>query len=226
MKAAHIINILKSYPFCDIERGNTIIRRQLPTDELDEGLLESYTSAYGKIKIIPKRMSGNSPIRIQDEAVELSASDFPKQYSQGLNGFDSQPSQGGSGELYKIMYENARAEASEYKQKYEAALNDKHKAELEMVGNKSNWLEHIGPTMGTLGAVLLNGGAPAGMGSIPQQPVSTPAPANLQPVDPQLKAIITYYNKLDADNKQKVYTLLAKVFTDLGRIDDVLDLLN
>lgn len=172
-------------------------------------------------------MSGNSPIRIQDEAVELSASDFPKQYSQGLNGLDAQPQGSGSGELYKIMYENARAEASEYKQKYEAALNDKHKAELEMVGSKSNWMEHIGPTLGPLAGVLLNAGAPAGMGNIPQQqPVSMPAPANLQPVDPQLKAIVTYYNKLDAENKQKVYTLLAKVFTDLGRIDDVLDLLN
>lgn len=228
------LNILKSYPLFDIDTlSGELKRKQLSPDMADENMIRGYVNMFGGIRLVPKKLIGASPMRLPSEAIEIRLTDLRPEYPvrQGLNGYlDTPPptyqmsrnSDNSSAELYRIMWENAKEEAREYKRKYEEAINDKHKAELELAG-KGNGMGEVLGAMAPALAGLMGGGA-AGVGNVPHTPQTAPA---LQPIkDQKLGLIINYYNRLAPEDKEKVYNLLAKVFTDLSQIDTILEMLN
>jgi hypothetical protein len=225
MEIQSALTIIKTYPFADIDNEQGTIRRHVSTTDLTAELLRSYISAYKKITLVPKRMMGTSPQRLISEVIKV---DVPAlQPVNGLNGFDTPQSMGANSgqnsELYRIMYENAKDEAKEYKQKYEEAIKEKHKAEIELAGNKNSVVGDIAQGLAGFAPMLMGGiGKTAvGVGEAPQQ--ATPHNGNLKPIsDIKLQAIIRYYSNLDDVSKQRIYDLLAKVFTDLSLIDKIL----
>lgn len=228
------LNIIRSYPFVDIDKGETIIRRHVATAELTPDLLRSYLEMHGQISIVPKRMNGNAPTRLAAESMTLNAAKFagvgmgaldaiaPVQYNHHAPS-NPAPSAGNS-DVYRILYEQALADVREYKRKYEDAKEAQHKAELELAGNKNSMVGDIAQGLAGVAPMLFGGGgAPvAGLAGAPPatQPQAPTQPP--RPVDQRTAAIVKHYSGLDDTNKQKVYTLLAKVFSDISRIDDIL----
>jgi len=205
------------------------------TAELTPDLLRSYLEMHGQISIVPKRMNGNAPTRLAAESMTLNAAKFagvglgaldaiaaPVQYNHPAPSAPA-PS-AGNGDVYRILYEQALADVREYKRKYEDAKDAQHKAELELAGNKNSMVGDIAQGLAGVAPMLFGGGgAPvAGLAGAPT-PTQTQAPAPpARPVDQRTAAIVKHYSGLDDTNKQKVYTLLAKVFSDISRIDDIL----
>ncbi len=220
MEIQSALTIIKTYPFVDIDTDQGTIRKHLPTNELSADLIRSYLATYKRIMLVPKRLIGTSPQRQVQEAITLDLSAL--QPVNGLSGFDGSPmvANNNNSELYRIMYENAKEEAREYKRKYEDAIADKHKAELELAGNKNSVVGDIAQGLAGFAPMIMGsmGKAPVGVGEAPQ-PQAQPA-NNFKPVsDVKLQAIIRAYYNLDETAKQKVYDLLAKVFSDLSVID-------
>lgn len=236
MDVSAALNILKSYPLFDIDTlsGETK-RKQLSPDMADEKMIRGYVNAFGGIRLVPKKLIGASPMRLTSETIEIRVTDLRPEYpaQQGLNGMFDTPSpayqmsrnhDNSNTELYRLMYENAKEEAREYKRKYEDAINDKHKAELELAGKGNGMGEAFGAMVPALAGLMTGGGGAAGVGNVPRTPPAAPA---LQPIkDQKLGLIINYYNRLATEDKEKVYNLLAKVFTDLSQIDTLLEMLN
>lgn len=226
MTTTDIIRIARSYPYIDIEANGNVIRKQIQPTELSEELLRSYVSIYDKLTIVPKKMVGSSPMRIMDEAISFDKKTLHITEEAGLGGFElPQRSTSASSELYKIMYENAKEEAREYKRKYEDAISDKHKAELELAGSKSGGLDGIIQGLAGFAPMLLNGGAaaPQSLGDVPAQQPQQPVP--VKRIDVRLQAIAKHYTSLAEDTKEKVYTLLTKLFTDITKIDELNELI-
>lgn len=225
MDIQSVLTILKTYPFADIDSEGVTIRKHIATGDLSPDLVRSYLVQYHNITLVPKRMMGTSPVRNQQEAITLDAAKLQPAPSYGLNGFDGMPphSSGGSSELYKIMYENAKEEAREYKRKYEDAINDKHRAELELASSKNSFVGDIAQGLAGFAPVLMGGmganapAAPVGIGEVPK-PQVTAKPLT----DVKLQAIVKYYSGLDNAAKERVYSLLAKVFSNLNLIDKML----
>lgn len=266
MDTQRVIATLSQYPFVDIEKvGGSMIQKQIKTSELTPEMIKGFALSYGKILITPKRMMGNSPLRVPSSAIEVDANSLAgapvQNYSRGgLNGFkenfqletqphyESQPQNyhqpqqyqqqnypsyqqqpmsghGNSQEsgLYKILYDGAIRDLKDMTAKYEAEREKRHAAEIELSGSKNSVVGDIAQGLsGVLPAILgMNGGgASVGMGEAPQAPAQQP---QVKPItDPKLSAIVKYYATLDPENKDKVYNLLAKVFTDLSLIDTFL----
>lgn len=218
------LTIIKTYPFADIDSEGITIRKHIATSDLTPDLVRSYLVQYRKITLVPKRMMGTSPIRNTQEAISLDAASLQPVSLHGLNGFDGVPAQssGGSAELYRIMYENAKEEAREYKRKYEDAVSDKHRAELELASNKNSVVGDIAQGLAGFAPMLMGGMGGSSAVGVGEVPKPQPQP-NTKPVsDIKLQAIVKYYAGLDSTNKQKVYDLLAKVFSDLTLIDKMM----
>ena len=168
-------------------------------------MVTNSTYAYFDMK------NGNAPIRLVGSAIVVDDA------GRSLAGYEpnyipqpvSIPRGNDSGDLYRILYENSKEEARDYKRKYEDALNEKHKVELELAGNKNSFVGDIAQGLAGFAPMLMGGmGGGVGVGS-----VAPSAPQPLKPVtDTKLAAIIQYYNRLDAHDKDKVYNLLALVF--------------
>lgn len=235
MELQNALSIARTYPYVDIDAEGRTIRKHLNTGELTPELLRSYVVAHQQVTIVPKKLNGNSPIRLIGNAMTVDLGSIQNHQPRGLDGFEPSfppvapaPSsrQSGSEDLYRILYENAREEAREYKRKYEDALNDKHKVELELAGNKNSVVGDIAQGLAGFAPMLMGSmGGGVGVAGVPQQQQPQPAPG-LKPVsDVKLAAIIQYYNKLDDAGRQKVYELLAKVFADLSKIDQIISTL-
>jgi len=222
MNLNEILGILRSYPAFDIEKPDGIIlRKQLKPGQDAEEILRSYAAMHGRLRIIPKRKQGNAFIRDTSSIMELGAVSDPLSYS--LAGISpGQPSVAdNSGEIYRIMWEAEKQNAREYRDKYEKTLEELRKLEVEHAASKNNVLgDIVGGLAGVLPSVI--GGQVPALGS------AQPAPNNnLQPVtDKRLVGIISYYNKLDEQGKAKIYSLLAKVFQNMQKIDDVISLMD
>ncbi len=228
MNLKDVIEVLKTYSFVDIESRGVMVRKQYPTAELSEGILRSYLAIHSSLSVVPKKMLGNSPMRLTDETIHLDKSDI--EGMAGLGSIETPSVMRGSSaesELYKIMYENARAEASEYKRKYEDALNDKHKAEIQLAAKGDSGLGEIVQGLAGFAPIFFGGGgaAPAlGDTSTNQQP--QPQAQVVERADVRLQGIVRHFSTLTEENKAKVYNLLVKVFTDLDKIDQILPLLD
>lgn len=227
MKIESAITIIQTYQFADIDADGKSVRKHIATSDINTELLRSYLDAYGSIQLVPKKANGNSPIRLVGNAITVEAD------SRGLAGIDtvsampvSAPVSGGSSaDLYRILYETAKDEARDYKRKYEDVLNEKHKVELELAGNRNSVVGDIAQGLAGFAPLLMGGmGGNVGVGSIAQTP--QPAQPAVKPVtDVKLAAIIQYYNKLDETDRDKVYQLLAKVFGDISKIDSLIQTL-
>lgn len=228
MTTSDIVKIANSYPFIDIEANGNIVRKNIKPSELSEDLLRSYVSLYDKLSIVPKRMVGSSPMRIVDEAISFDKASLNIK-DVGLSGFDELPQRSnGNGEMYKILYETAKEEARDYKRRYEEAIIDKHKVELELAGSKSGGLDGIISGLAGFAPMLLNQGAPASMplGNVSQQPQQqAQVPVPVKRVDVRLQAIAKHYSSLDEATKDKVYAFLGKLFTDISKIDELNELI-
>ncbi|NMC34840.1 MAG: hypothetical protein GYA36_20660 [Veillonellaceae bacterium] len=123
--------------------------------------------------------------------------------------------------MYRIMWENERENAREYREKYEKTLEELRKLEVEHAASKNS---AVGDIVAGLAGVVpslmgLDGGA---LGTTAGKPQG--AGQSLQPVkDNRLQAIVMYYTKLDENQKSKVYNLLAKVFQNINSIDSILE---
>jgi len=227
MNLKDVLQVLKTYPTVDIETKDKLIRRNISTSELSEALLRSYVSIYSIITIIPKKMTGNAPMKVPDEAITISHKDLEGE--NGLSGVEtglsvSSRSSSPESELYKIMYENAKEEAREYKRKYEDALNDKHKAEIELAGSKGSGLGEIAQGLAGFAPMLL--GAGTGTGSPAPLGEAQPQAHVAKKADVRLQAIVKHYSTLNEEEKDAVYNLLSKVFGDLGKINEIVSLLD
>jgi hypothetical protein len=222
------LTILQTYPFVDIESNGGNVRKQLPTKELTTDLVQSYLQQYNSITLIPKKLMGNAPIRISSEKIELNLETSP---ISGLGSFENNsfpatrqemPSQSSNGDIYRILYENALSEARDYKRKYEEARDEKHKAELELVGNKNSVIGDIANGLSGF-APMLMGGLNGGLGNAEnakQEQNKTETP----PItDIKLKAIIQQYSKLNEENRNKLYKLLAFIFGDISNLDQFIN---
>ena len=223
MNLASVINILRTYPSCDIDKiSGQLIRKSVATNELTEDLLSSYADVYGSIRIYPKKQMGAVQVRVVDEMIEYSP-----EKSSGLSGIDSLhvvPS-GNMEAVYKMMYENEKESAREYKRKYEDMLTDLRKLEVEHAGSKSSVFGDIASGLAGFAPMLMGGGA-AGLGTTSPETKPTITQTGYKPIeDNRLAAIIQYYQKLGEENKVKVYNLLAKVFTNLDDIDQIIQLI-
>jgi NADH dehydrogenase/NADH:ubiquinone oxidoreductase subunit G len=174
-------------------------------------------------------MTGNAPMKVTDEAITISHKDLEGE--NGLSGIEaglgvSSRSSSPESELYKIMYENAKEEAREYKRKYEDALNDKHKAEIELAGSKSSGLGEIAQGLAGFAPMLLGAGtsSPAPLGEA--QPHSQSQAQVAKKADVRLQAIVKHYSTLQEDEKEAVYSLLVKVFSDMEKIGEIVSLLD
>jgi hypothetical protein len=226
MELQNALSIAQTYPFVDIDADGRTIRKHINPQELSIPVMRGYVQAHKQITIVPKKLNGNSPVRLIGNSITVDHSEIPQypirqHFAESLNGFDGamQPNNGNS-ELYRIMYENAKEEAREYKRKYEDAINDKHKAELELAGSKNSVVGDIAQGLAGFAPMIMGGmtNGVAGMGNA----TPPPAPA-LKPVaDVKLAAIVKYYSTLDESSRQKVYDLLAKVFADISKIDKLL----
>lgn len=223
MKIESAITIIQTYLFADIDADGKTIRKHIDTKEITNSLLESFIDAYKSVTLVPKKLNGNSPIRLVGNSITVEAE------SKGLNGFNNipampvpGPASSNSGDLYRILYENAKDEAKEYKRKYEDVLNEKHKVELELAGNKNSYVGDIAQGLAGFAPMLMGGmGGGVGMGGVGQTPTQ-PQPSIKPVTDVKLAAIIQYYNKLDDAEREKVYQLLAKVFGDISIIDSLI----
>lgn len=229
MNLKDVLQVLKTYPTVDIETKDKLIRRNISTSELSEALLRSYVSIYSIITIIPKKMTGNAPMKVPDEAITVSHKDLEGE--GGLSGIEaglgvSSRSSSPESELYKIMYENAKEEAREYKRKYEDALNDKHKAEIELAGSKGSGLGEIAQGLGSLAPMFLGmgGGSPQPLGEA--QPQAQPQAHVAKKADVRLQAIVKHYSTLQEEEKEAVYSLLVKVFSNMEKIGEIVSLLD
>jgi len=223
MSIKDVLQILQTYNHVDIESKSKVIRKHIATDELSEELLKSYLAVYGEITLIPK----NGSNKIVEQALNLDGSNVEYAPSLGsVNAPYQHRSTSPESELYKIMYENAKEEAREYKRKYEDALNDKHKAEIELAGSKSSGLGEIAQGLAGFAPMLLGAGnqsanALGNAPAAPQQQVQV-----TQKADVRLQGIVKHYNGLDEETKAKVYTLLTKVFSDTQKLDEVISLID
>lgn len=222
MNLNEILGILRSYPAFDIEKPDgTILRKQLRPGTDAEEILRSYAGMYGRLRIIPKRKQGNAFIRDTSSIMELGAgSESPSYPLAGISQYHPVPADN-SGEIYRLMWETEKQNAREYRDKYEKTLEELRKLEVEHAASKNNML---GDIVGGLAGVL-----PSVIGSqTPALGAATPQPTGgLQPVsDKRLIGIISFYNKLDESGKAKIYALLAKIFQNMQKIDDVISLID
>lgn len=223
MNLKDVLQVLKTYPAVDIESSNKLIRRNISTEELSESLLRSYISMHSTITIIPKKMTGNAPIRIKDEAITIDKQSIEGDIGLGNVEMASR-SNSPESELYKIMYENAKEEAREYKRKYEDALNDKHKAEIELAGSKSGGLGELAQGLAGFAPMLLgNGQQSAPLGEANQ---GNDKPRVEKKADPRLQAIVKHFSALTDENKDNVYTLVVKACSNLEKIDEIVSLMD
>lgn len=222
MNLNDVLNIIKSYSHVDIESEGKIIRKHIPTSELQSGLLKSYVSIHGSIKIIPKRMVGNAPMKVADEAIMVDKSSVETDVGLGTIETASR-SNSPESELYKIMYENAKEEAREYKRKYEDALNDKHKAEIELAGSKNSGFGDIAQGLAGFAPMLLGGNQSAPLGEANQSEGKTKVEKK---ADPRLQAIVKNYSTLSDDNKDGIYALVVKALSNLEKIDEIISLMD
>jgi hypothetical protein len=226
MTIANALNILKTYPNFDIDKAGVTLRKNLKTEDATVDFINSYLVAHGKITLVPKSLNGNSPVRNEVDFIDLDSSMIEKPQS-ALNGFGELPPMPmGNDGFYKILYEQTRAELSDLKRRYDDAKDDKHKAEIELVANRSGvgaqlvqGVTALAPTL----AGIFGGGGMAGVGSTetPQQQIQAQE-VKKQAQDPKLVAIVQHYGTLDEETKTKVYNLLAKVFATPTLLDELL----
>lgn len=233
MDLSAVIQVIRTHPFVDIEKiDGGIVRKHMPTSELSESTIRSYGAIYGDIRLVPKKLMGNAPLRLESEAIvvpKISVDPVPAPLPfTGLTGLGSpyQPqAQPATGEnVYKILYERANDEAKEYKRKYEDTLTELRKLEVEHAGSKGNVLGDIAQGLAGVAPLLIGKGA-AGLGEAPSQPVQQ-QPAVSPVKDKRLVNIVTYYNRLGEDGKQQVYELLALVFSEPGNAERAIRALN
>jgi len=222
MNLNEILGILRSYPAFDIEKPDgAILRKQLKPGHEAEEILRSYASMYGRLRIIPKRKQGSAYIRDTSSIMEFGTlSETPSYPLAGIGMLQTATTGDNSGEIYRIMWEAEKQNAREYRDKYEKTLEELRKLEIEHAASKNNVLgDIVGGLAGVLPSVI--GSQTPALGSA--QPVSN----NLQPLtDKRLVGIISFYNKLDEQGKAKIYSLLAKVFQNMQKIDDIISLID
>ncbi len=221
MNLNDVLNIIQSYSHVDIESEGKVIRKHLPTSDLTIDLLGSYLSIHGVLAIIPKKMMGNAPMKQTDETIMLNKSSVK---GSGLGSIETatRPTSSGESELYRIMYENAREEARDYKRKYEEAQNDKHKAEIELAGSKHSGLGEIAQGLAGFAPMLLG----AGSSSSPSPLGNTNQPAPVVKADPRLQNIAKRYAILTEEDKDSIYGLTIKALANLDKVDDIIAMLD
>jgi hypothetical protein len=245
MDIQRVISILSQYPFIDVEKSDgSPIQKHIKTSDLTAEMVKGWALAYVKITITPKKMMGNSPMRVSHAAIEIDSNslvDVPQQsYNRGgLNGFNEpsypnyppqhysqyhqpqQPMSGNESGLYKILYETALNDLRAMTTKYEEEREKRHTSELELSGSKNSVIGDIAQGLSGFAPMLMGmagGGAGVGMGEAPQ--AQTAQAPQVKPIsDAKLAAIVKYYNTLDDEHRQKIYDLLAKVFANMSLID-------
>ena len=222
----NIITILKAYPAVDIFKNSdqTVIRRQLYPNEITEELLKSYAALHGDLYVMPKLMSGNSPRKVEDEAIIIPRNLILQSQTQPLSGFsDPTPVQSGNSDMYRIMYEREREEAKDWKQKYESTLEQLRQKEIQLAEQKPDVMGDVMKGLAGFAPLLLNQGA-GSLGSTPQTPAK---PTNLQPIsDNRLTAIIGYWPKIDENTKNNIYNIVAAILSNPDKVEAVLLALN
>lgn len=213
MDINQIISRLKQYPFFDIEKGGTVVRKQVATDYINAELIADFIRQYGEMYFIPKRMKGNSPKQLIEHRIKIDAQGASAPAQQFLQ-FDHQPAQqafaglgnphsnmqnnfpqqyqhsypqhqqaSGNGDLYKVLYDAKCNELIEANRKLEDERERRHKAELELSGSKNSVVGDIAQGLAGIAPMLL-GGMGGGAGL-----AGTPAPAQVQQAAPRLQPV-------------------------------------
>ncbi|NTW18178.1 MAG: hypothetical protein HGA42_00590 [Nostocales cyanobacterium W4_Combined_metabat2_030] len=233
MTITQALQIIQTYPHYDIDKEGLTLRKNLKTGDATLDLINSYLSAHGKITLVPKYMNGNAPTRNENDSIALDSSMLEKVNPapvNGLGGFENIPASSPSESFYKILYEQSRAELSDLKRRYDDAKDEKHKAEIELVANKNGvgaqLVQGVTALAPALAGIFGGGVAGVGVGSTEAPSPSPMQQAQLEAAkDSKLVAIVQHYQTLDNEMKAKVYSLLAKLFSNPGQIDEILSLL-
>jgi hypothetical protein len=218
----NIITILKAYPAVDIFRNSdkSVIRRQLYPNEITEDLLKSFASVHGDLYVMPKLMSGNSPRKVEDEAIIIPRNLLVQAVHQTLSGFTDTPVHNGNSDMYRIMYEREREESKDWKQKYENTLEQLRQKEILLAEQKPDVMGDVMKGLAGFAPLLMSQGAPA-LGSTPAKP------SNLQPInDNRLTAIIGYWPKIDENTKNNIYNIVAAILSNPDKAEAVFSVLN
>lgn len=222
MTVGEALVVLRTYPAFDIEKfDGTPLRRQVRMGQDTVELLQSYVRMHGQIRVIPKRKQGSAYVRDTGSIMEVGgAQSTPYPLGSIDSGYIAGAASAGT-DVYRVMWENERENAREYREKYEKTLEELRKLEVEHAASKNSAIGDI--VTGLAGVVPslmgLDGGT---LGSTSGKPQGAGQP--LQPVkDNRLQAIVMYYSKLDDSQKSKVYNLLAKVFQNINSIDSILE---
>ena len=226
MTIQYALNILKTYPFVDIDKEGETIRKQVKSEDVTAELLNSYLSAHKKIELVPKTAQGASTIRNTADTISLNSSMIESNVA-GLNGisedYTRNPSAlpqpvGGLEVFYKNLWEDAKNDVRDYKRRYEDAIADKHKLDIELAGNKNSFMSNLAPALAGLAPMLMGGGvAPLAGTSEPQ--LNAPSPQPIQ--DSRIVGIVKFFATLDEPTKAKFYELCGKIFTDTSQIDTI-----
>ena len=120
MDINQIISRLKQYPFFDIEKGGTVVRKQVATDYINAELIADFIRQYGEMYFIPKRMKGNSPKQLIEHRIKIDAQGASAPAQQFLQ-FDHQPAQqafAGLGNPHSTMLNNYPQQYQPQQQQY------------------------------------------------------------------------------------------------------------
>lgn len=229
MDISAAINVLQSYPYCDIEkRDGTLLRKQVSTSEISEALLKSYATLNGDIRVIPKRLMGKAPLRIESEAILIPSSPEPPMYQQqpllGLSGVGAQFSST-SNEMYKILYEKECKEKDDYRKRYEDTLSELRKLEVEHAGSKGSLMGDIAQGLAGVAPFIMGGKGGGALGEAPA--ASAPAQPQMTKVqDKRLVNIINYFSRLEEEGKAAFYNLFAKATERRENVSKAIEVLS
>lgn len=229
MTIQYALNILKTYPFVDIDKGGETIRKQIKSEDVTAELLNSYISAHKKIELVPKSTQGNTSIRNTSDTITLDSSMIEKSSNVGgLNGISDDytrnpaalPQPVGALEVfYKNLWEDAKNDVRDYKRRYEDAMAEKHKLDIEIAGNKNSFMSNLAPALGSLVPMFM-GGSTAPLAGTPE--TQTTSQPQIQPIqDVRIKGIVQFFATLDEPTKAKFYELCGKIFADTSQIDTI-----
>lgn len=226
MELQEIIDKLRSYPAFDIEANGVVVQKQLYTDNTDiKEVVMCAADNFSRIRLVPKNRVGNAFMRDTANSMSYQKKTVPEHQEAPADVSMQLPVGNNSSDFYRILWEQERANAREYKEKYERVYEDLHRKELELVENKNSIGASMISGLGSIAPMFMGGGG--GVGELPAQshpqPQTTPGS---KPIDKKMGQVVTCYMKQTEDVKKKLAKLFSNIFSQIELLDDFIDLTN